>query len=96
MFEHKLTKTHRLVYVFTGLIAIAFIVLFSVISFQLPKGFPPLARAAFGLGILFALGWAILVAYLPLYLYRRRIEDPRHEREAAGAVGAAPPGMQTP
>ncbi|HSV16716.1 MAG TPA: hypothetical protein VLI90_20795 [Tepidisphaeraceae bacterium] len=59
MFEHKLTKMHRLVYVFTGLLSIAIIVLFAVISFQLPQRFPPLARAAFGLGILFALGWAI-------------------------------------
>jgi hypothetical protein len=60
MFEQKLTKTHWVVYIVTGLLSLAFIVLFAVISFQLPKGFPALARAAFGIGILFAVGWAIL------------------------------------
>ena len=60
MFEQKLTRTHRLVYILTGVLSLAFIVLFVVISSQLPKDFPALARAAFGIGILFALGWAIL------------------------------------
>jgi hypothetical protein len=60
MFELKLSRTHRIVYILTGLFAIACIVAFAWISIQLPRHFPPLARAAFGVGILFALGWAIL------------------------------------
>lgn len=36
----------------------------------------------FNTEIYYFLGWAVLFAYLPLYLYRTRIEDPRVEREA--------------
>ena len=44
--------------------------------------------------IYYFLGWAVLLAYLPLYLYRTRIEDPRVERGAAAA--AEPPGSSCP
>src|SRR5205085_2825871 len=37
--------------------------------------------------IYFFIGWLILVSYLPIYWYRVRVEDPKHERDAA----AAPP-----
>jgi amino acid transporter len=32
--------------------------------------------------IYFIIGWIILLSYLPLYWYRKRVEDPRHERAA--------------
>jgi amino acid transporter len=37
------------------------------------------------------IGWAVLLAYLPLYLYRKRIEDPRAPVEAS--LPAAAPTM---
>jgi hypothetical protein len=60
MFERKLTAPHRVVYVITGLLAVAFVVLFSTLAVVAPKGFPPLVRVAFGVGVLFSLGWAVL------------------------------------
>jgi hypothetical protein len=60
MFERKLTTPHRVVYVITGLLAVAFVVLFSTLAVAVPKGFPPLVRVAFGIGVLFSLGWAVL------------------------------------
>jgi amino acid transporter len=47
--------------------------------------------------IYYFLGWAVLLAYLPLYLYRTRVEDPRMARvtqtepEPAGLVMPGPP-----
>ena len=36
--------------------------------------------------IYFFIGWAILVSYLPIYWYRVKVEDPKHEREAGTAA----------
>jgi amino acid transporter len=40
--------------------------------------------------IYFIIGWVILLTYLPLYWYRKRVEDPKHE--AAGTSAPAPAG----
>jgi amino acid transporter len=31
--------------------------------------------------VYYFIGWAILLSYLPLYWYRKRVEDPRHAAE---------------
>jgi amino acid transporter len=42
--------------------------------------------------IYYFLGWAVLVAYIPLYLYRTRVEDKRSTPSDPGAT-VAPPAM---
>ncbi|MFN8132233.1 MAG: APC family permease [Solirubrobacteraceae bacterium] len=42
--------------------------------------------------VYYFLGWAVLVAYIPLYLYRTRVEDKRHGPPEPGAT-VAPPAM---
>jgi amino acid transporter len=42
--------------------------------------------------IYFVIGWIILLSYLPLYWYRKRVEDPRHADEAGGTAPAAAAG----
>jgi amino acid transporter len=42
--------------------------------------------------IYYLLGWAVLIAYLPLYWWRVRIEDPRHEKPPE----TEPPGLAMP
>ena len=32
--------------------------------------------------VYFFIGWAILLSYLPLYWYRVKVEDPKHETQA--------------
>jgi amino acid transporter len=39
--------------------------------------------------VFYIIGWLILLSYLPLYWYRKRVEDPKHEREAGTAPAAA-------
>jgi amino acid transporter len=35
--------------------------------------------------VYYFIGWAILISYLPIYLYRVKVEDPKHKRDAAEA-----------
>jgi amino acid transporter len=42
--------------------------------------------------VYYLLGWAVLIAYLPLYWYRVRFEDPKHERPPE----TEPPGLVMP
>jgi hypothetical protein len=35
--------------------------------------------------IYFFIGWVILISYLPIYWYRVKVEDPKHERETGSA-----------
>jgi amino acid transporter len=42
--------------------------------------------------VYYLLGWAVLIAYLPLYWYRVRIEDKKHERPPE----TEPPGLVMP
>ena len=39
--------------------------------------------------VFYIIGWLILLSYLPLYWYRKRVEDPKYEREAGTAPAAA-------
>ena len=41
--------------------------------------------------IYYLIGWVILLTYLPLFWYRKKVEDPKYEAAAsAAAAGAAP------
>jgi len=42
--------------------------------------------------IYYLLGWAVLIAYLPLYWYRVKIEDKKHEQPPE----TEPPGLVMP
>jgi amino acid transporter len=44
-------------------------------------GLPNAALGGANTRIYYFIGWAILLSYLPLYLYRVKIEDPKHARE---------------
>jgi len=39
--------------------------------------------------IYYFIGWVILLSYLPLYWYRKRVEDPRHEAQGADTAQLA-------
>jgi predicted secreted protein len=43
--------------------------------------------------IYYILGWVALLAYLPLYLWRHLVEDPKHAKKQAGGEK---PGTRTP
>jgi predicted secreted protein len=42
--------------------------------------------------VYYFIGWAILLAYIPFYLYRVKIEDPKHEGETGAAAPATTGG----
>jgi len=42
--------------------------------------------------IYFFIGWVILVSYLPIYWYRVKVEDPKHQREGEGIAPATAAG----
>jgi amino acid transporter len=42
--------------------------------------------------IYYFIGWLILLAYIPLYLYRVKVEDPRHSGEGADQISPATAG----
>jgi amino acid transporter len=42
--------------------------------------------------VYFFIGWVILLSYLPLYWYRKRVEDPKHQREGRGELSAPAAG----
>jgi amino acid transporter len=44
-------------------------------------GLPNAALSGNNTRIYYFIGWIILLSYLPLYWYRKRVEDPKHERE---------------
>ena len=45
--------------------------------------------------IYFVIGWVILLSYLPLYWYRKRVEDPKYERRVGGHRTAGNGGRLT-
>ena len=42
--------------------------------------------------IYYFIGWAILLSYLPLYWYRKHVEDPKRESEGAADAAAEAAG----
>ena len=45
-------------------------------------GLPNAALGGANTRVYYFIGWGLLLAYVPLYLYRTRIEDPKHLRDA--------------
>jgi hypothetical protein len=42
--------------------------------------------------VYYFIGWAILLSYLPLYWYRKRVEDPKHAGEGGAELSAPAAG----
>ena len=55
-------------------------------------GLPNAALGGSNTRIYYFIGWAILLSYLPLYWYRKRVEDPKHAREGRGELSAPAAG----
>lgn len=60
MFETKLNLRQRVVYIFTGLLSIGFVILFGTLAVIAPRELRLLARAGFALGAAFGLAWAVV------------------------------------
>ncbi|HEY1479263.1 MAG TPA: APC family permease [Gaiellales bacterium] len=59
-------------------------------------GLPNASLGGANTRVYYFIGWAILAAYLPLYLYRTRVEDPKHAKDAPlDAAGVAPGVIDT-
>jgi amino acid transporter len=80
---------------FMKYIALAMAALYFVIWTYGGLVYTSLPNAALGgsdTRIYFFIGWVILLSYLPLYWYRKRVEDPKHAREGRGELSAPAAG----
>jgi amino acid transporter len=59
-------------------------------------GLPNASLGGANTRVYYFIGWALLLAYVPLYLYRTRVEDPKHAKDAPlDAAGVAPGVIDT-
>jgi amino acid transporter len=76
-------------------IAIAMALLYFVIWIYggiVYTGLPNASLGGANTRVYYFIGWAILLSYLPLYWYRKRVEDPKHAHESPSELSAPAAG----